>query len=282
MKTIARILLLAFALAWLTTLSQPVMAQAPTLQNRKTDFAYIPPKTAKYTAIMDRLKKRQVLELLSEFVAPMRFPHPFYMVTTECGEANAFYDRTQWAILLCYEFVELLDKVAPPPGQTKDGFTHDEVLVGEIVLTLLHELGHAAFDMLQAPVFGREEDAADQFGIFLAMQFSPQVARLLIRGDLFFWKNEGNPTDWRDYADNHGTAAQRFYNEVCWAYGGFPDVFKDVVANGWLPAVRAPYCKDEYQLIKTAFDKTILPFIDKDLMKKVQERDWIKPLTGAR
>jgi hypothetical protein len=280
MKTIVRILLVAFALAWVAMPSEPASAQAPSLKNRKTDFAYFPPKTAKYTAIMDRLKRRKTLELLSEFVSPLRFPHPFYMVTMECGEANAFYYGSEWTIVMCYEFVEMLDKIAPKPGKTIDGFTNEEVVVGETVLTLLHELGHAAFDMLKIPVFGREEDAADQFGIFLAMQFSPQVARLLIRGDLFFWKNQGNPTDWRDFAGEHGTPGQRFYNEVCWAYGGFPEVFKDVVANGWLPAARAPFCKDEYQQIKAAFDKTVMPFIDKDLMKQVQSRDWLKLLLG--
>lgn len=275
MKWIARTVVLAVALSLPVISTQPASAQE--LRNKKIDFAYVPPKTAKYNAILDRLKKRKTLELLSEFVSPLRLPHPFYMVTIECGQENAFYSSSNWALYLCYEFVEGLDRVAPKPGQTKDGFTHDEVIMGEIIVTLLHELGHAAFDMLQVPVFGREEDAADQMAIFLALQFSPQVARTITRGDFFFFKNQGNPTVWAAYADEHGTAGQRFYNEVCWAYGGNPQVFKDVVEKGWLPKERAPNCAAEYQEIRAAFEKTIMPYIDQDLMKKVQARDWLTP-----
>jgi Putative metallopeptidase len=280
MKWIARISVVALAFGCLAMPAQPAAAQE--LKNPKLEISYIPPKTAKYQPIMDRLKKRKALEFLSEFVSPLRLPHRFYMVTVECGMANAFYSPGQWMLKLCYEYVELLDKIAPKQGQTKDGFTHDEIVVGEIVVTLLHEIGHAAFDMLQVPVFGREEDAADQMAIFLALQFSPPVARMITRGDLFFWKNEGigDSLEWKAYSDEHGTAGQRFYNELCWAYGGNAAAFKDMVDAGWLPKPRAANCKDEYELIKAAFAKTILPFIDPVLMKKVQERDWIGPLTG--
>jgi hypothetical protein len=278
MNVILRISLFAIALACLAMPSEAARAQE--LKNPKIEIAYIPPKTTKYNAIMDRLKQRKTLEFLSQFVSPLQLPHRFYMVTVECGVANAFYSPGQWALKLCYEYVELLDKIAPKAGQTKDGFTRDEVVAGEIVVTLLHEIGHAVFDMMKVPIFGREEDAADQMAIFLALQFSPPVARLITRGDLFFWRNEGNPSDWKDFSDEHGTASQRFYNELCWAYGGNPDAFKDMINAGWLPKERLAHCKDEYELIKAAFAKTVLPFIDPVLMKKVQETDWLKPLTG--
>ena len=42
------------------------------------------------------------------------------------------------------------------------------------------------FDMFQVPVFGREEDAADQMGVFLAMQFSPDVERMITLGNFYF------------------------------------------------------------------------------------------------
>jgi uncharacterized FlgJ-related protein len=33
----------------------------------------------------------------------------------------------------------------------------------------------------------------------------------------------------------------------------------------------------EYEQVKRAFVKTVLPFIDQDLMKKVQARQWLQP-----
>ena len=51
------------------------LAQAPEEFNTRVEYAYFPPKSLKYQAVMDRLKSRKVLELLSQFLAPLRLPH---------------------------------------------------------------------------------------------------------------------------------------------------------------------------------------------------------------
>jgi hypothetical protein len=227
---------------------------------------------------MDRLKSRRVFELLSQFLSPLRLPHKFFLVSTECEKENAspFYSSDIRAIVFCYEFVDLINRLAPPVGQTKQGFTHDEVVVGAFVGILLHELGHAVFYMLDVPVFGREEDAADQIATFIALQFNRDVARTVTRGLAYIWSVLGNPKEWAQYSDEHGTSAQRFYNTLCLAYGGEREWFKDFVDRGWLPKERADNCANEYQQVRQAFIKTILPFIDQELMKKVRAKDWLK------
>ena len=64
------------------------------------------------------------------------------------------------------------------------------------------------------------------------------------------------------------------YNVICLAYGGDPVTFKDFVDVGWLPQERAKDCPREYQLLSAAFNKTVLPFIDQEQMKKVRARTW--------
>ena len=39
----------------------------------------------------------------------------------------------------------------------------------------------------------------------------------------------------------------------------------------------AKNCGEEYQQIKFAFEKTILPFVDQEQMAKVRERQWFQP-----
>jgi hypothetical protein len=282
MKFLPKIVAVAVAIAWTFLSCESNLAQNRLeLTNRKVEFAYIPPKTAALYPIMDRLKKRQYLEQLSEFVSPVRLPHPFTMVTLECGMVNAFYSPDQWAIVLCYEWIDLLDKIAPKQGQPVGGITRDDVIIGATTATVIHELGHAMFDMLQVPVFGREEDAADQMAIFIAMQFSKDVALRIVKGFAYFWNAMGNPKEWTQWADEHGTAAQRLYNALCLAYGGDAAGYKGFVDSGILPAGRAANCANEYQQVRSAFTKTVLPFIDPDMMKAVQAKDWSQPL-GVR
>jgi hypothetical protein len=111
---------------------------------------------------------------------------------------------------------------------------------------------------------------------FIALQFSKDVARTITRGYAYFWSVLGNPKEWAQYSDEHGTSAQRFYNTLCLGYGGDPQTFKEFVDKGWLPKERAANCAAEYEQIKLAFEKTILPFVDLELMKRVQARDWLK------
>ena len=137
----------------------------------------------------------------------------FYLVARECQEENAFYNPANWRIDICYEMIELIEKVAPPPNAPVDGFTRDEVVVGAFVGVIIHEVGHAAFDMFNVPVFGREEDAADEMAGFLAVQFNKQVAHTVTRGFAFLWRAAGRlggePKDWAEYADEHGAEAAR-------------------------------------------------------------------------
>src|SRR5262249_40229868 len=155
---------------------QAQMQIPPELKNPKISFAYIPPESVKYLPVMQRLQNRQLLEKFAAFMSPLQLPHAFHLITRECKQPNAFYNPESWRIEICYEIFELIERIAPRPGTTNaQGFTRDEVVYGSFVGVLLHEAGHAVYDMLKVPVFGREEDAADQMAGFVALNFNPAV-----------------------------------------------------------------------------------------------------------
>ncbi len=247
--------------------------------NSRVIIDYIDPRLQKSQVTLDRLRKRQVLEELAMFLSPLRLPRILRVRTKSCGQVNAFYVPAEWAINLCYEYYENLESIAPQTTSPQ-GYTRDEVIVGGFIDAIFHELGHALFDILNVPVFGREEDAADQLSAFLMLQFGKDVARTTIRGAAFTYLNTKNPRSRAAYADVHGTDAQRFFNYVCLAYGGEPAAFRDYVDQGVLPKARAEGCSREYQLVQRAFAKTILPHIDQELMKKVQSIQWLRPGDG--
>jgi len=295
----------------------PAMAQTGKIyrvENEKGDGGYWtitftnPPRqiTPQHTALRQRLMKRRVLEEYVEFLSPVRWPHALKLFASDCeGKTgdSPYYMPGQYYINMCYGWAEMSEQVADilmdlqnkkklpvPPG------SRESVLAGIYVAVLLHETGHAAFDIMDVPMFGREEDAADQMSAFIAMQFGKDVARTVIKGFAYLSYLLGNPPtakpNPRDpnypkdpeqqcyldpfcaYADVHGTWGQRMYNLLCMAYGAHPDWVKDFVDSRWLPVDRAKECPDEYQTVKAAFATTVLPFIDQEQMKKVQGRPW--------
>ena len=77
----------------------------------------------------------------------------------------------------------------------------------------------------------------------------------------------------------HSTPAQRFHNFLCIAYGGDPEAFKDFVGK-WLTKARLETCAHEYRQVRNAFNKTLMPHIDQELLKQVQAMQWIRPDDG--
>jgi predicted HD phosphohydrolase len=237
----------------------------------KTQMQQASDQFKKLSAVRDRLKKSQLLERYTQFLVALRLPTTLRLRTKECDQENAWFDVTDTSVNLCYEYVAALESKAPKTT-TKEGFTPEGTLTGMIVSTLLHETGHALFSMYRVPILGREEDAADEIAGFVMMQFGTDVALTTMKGAAWKWLSD----DWTSptYYDVHSSSQARFYNFLCMAYGGNPAAFKQFVDMGWLPQARVPGCAYEYQMAKLAFEKTIMPHIDLDTMKKVQTAKW--------
>jgi putative metallopeptidase DUF4344 len=60
-----------------------------------------------------------------------------------------------------------------------DGVTPADAAVGQFFWVTLHEAGHATFDILDVPIFGHEEDAADNFATYIMLQFGEGQAHRL-------------------------------------------------------------------------------------------------------
>jgi hypothetical protein len=79
----------------------------------------------------------------------------------------------------------------------------------------------------------------------------------------------------QQFADEHGTPAQRFYNLLCIAYGADPSLFADLVEKQYLPSKRAEGCGDEYRQVAAAFNTLIAPHLDQEIAKTVMNRSWL-------
>jgi len=217
-----------------------------------------------------------VLERVRELLSPFRLPRRLLVKTEGCdGVSNAWYENN--AITVCYEYLDDLWKNVPQQT-TAAGVTPIDGLVGPVLDVFLHEAGHAMFDMLKIPLFGREEDAADQFSIYIMLKAPKDEARRLIVGNAYQYKGDlKSPTvtmSLKNFSDAHGTPSQRFFNVLCMAYGADPELFKDFAASGFLPQDRAEYCEGEFEQVAYAFTRLIMPHVDQRLAKKLH-RNWL-------
>jgi hypothetical protein len=265
------------AMAAMVCLAAVAAPGAFAAETRQIDIAYLPPKDDRHLPLYALLKRNRVLEKIQAFLAPFRLPRRVLMKVEGCdGDANAYFNEE--GVTVCYEYLD--DIWADVPKETRPaGIAPIDALVGPMVDVFLHEFGHVVFKLLDVPVLGREEDAADQFSAYLMLHFGPEEAQRLIAGTAYvFQKDVQDPqvtVERKDFADTHGTPAQRFYNLLCIAFGANGELFADISGKGYLPWERAIWCEDEYRQVARAFERLIAPHIDETLAKETMAKKWL-------
>jgi hypothetical protein len=255
-------------------------ASASEARPDRIKVAYVPPTDAAQQPVYELMKQRHTLEKVQQIFSPFRLPVDLTVKTMSCGMVNAYYRRQDRdaVVTICYEYMENILKNMPKET-TLAGITQTDAVVGQFFYVVAHEMGHAMFDLLDVPVFGRPEDAADQFAAYIMLQFGKDQARSLITGAAYSYKNfiekPSLTIPLQAFSDAHGASAQRFYNLVCMAYGADPRLFADVVEKGFLPEQRARLCNWEYREVAYAFKQLIRPHLDLQLAKRVLSTDWL-------
>ncbi|WP_457107787.1 DUF4344 domain-containing metallopeptidase [Methylobacterium sp. P5_C11] len=258
-RAIPRVLLTALLLL----LVAPVHATPARHGRGGVVVTYVQPTDPAHREIYRRLRRQRVLERLGAVVRLVRLPGRLTLRVKGCGgEANAWYDPESRAVTMCYELVAGIVALAPREASAA-GVTQEQAIRGPVAQILVHETGHALFHLLRVPIFGREEDAADQLAALLLLHLAPAQARDLIGGSGYFFVTLGRQEaiDRSSFANVHGLSWQRFYSLVCLAYGSDPRRYPDIVAKGYLPSERAATCGEEYKQVAYAFERLIGPHL---------------------
>jgi hypothetical protein len=195
----------------------------------------------------------------------------------QCGGATRLY-RPGEPATICYELIDQIEKVA---AKSSDNEEREAILAGAIIQAVFHEAANAVFDILDVPIWGRREDAADRLAGFLMVELGPELAFVTITGTAGFFEASGKTWTGSQFADVRSPEAQRFYNYLCMAYGSDPVSFavlaaqpEDKKEEPIIPKDRAEGCKDEYTQVRSAFNLRIMPYVDPDLLVKVRATKW--------
>lgn len=218
---------------------------------------YGPVKSPQYVRVHQNFQQGQFLEKLASALSQgITLPHQVVLTVGECGAPNAFYSPQRKAIVLCHELIAQMAQ-----GLQRDFArvaSRDEIansISGGVAFILMHELGHALIHLLDLPVLGREEDAADQIGAYFLLH--SEIAPYGLAGALWFFRSKTLIYTRRHFSDEHSVGPQRQSNLACWALGKDPRRYQYLLQGRYLTRERAVRCGAEYARLDSSVRKLL-------------------------
>jgi Putative metallopeptidase len=158
------------------------------------------------------------------------------------GISGPTYEPRDRAVYFPWSFVDQSRRQLPDDAELRDA----------MVFALYHELTHGLIDMLDVPIVGGEERAADSLAAVFAIrsqgggqQIPLGMAKLLeTRSASRRSRSGGYAAD--DYADDHELDPQRAADALCLVYGSNPRRYAGLVGQD-LPRSRADTCPFAYR-----------------------------------
>ncbi len=236
---------------------------------------YEKPIDSIHTVWYETFKEDKFLEQMATTINNVfKINTPLTLSLKNCGAVNAYYSSNSKELTLCYEMLHHLfdfykDSV---PDETALGTKIGNALT----FIYFHEVGHALIDILDIPLTGKEEDAADYFSFyFLASNDVKEGVEATMEGAIFFLesynkmisdtsyirlKSEGKEPQ-LPFWDEHSLDMQRFYSIASLIYGSNPDKYNHFIEMGLLGNRRPGIAIAEYQKIKKGWDRVLKDYI---------------------
>jgi hypothetical protein len=143
---------------------------------------------------------------------------------------------------------------AVEPDALAEDLTDADIHVQDVMLAIFyHELGHALIDVMQLPVLGLEEDAADVLSVVMIDRlWDADASEAKVTAAAQFWADSAAETAEAGYAPDfwgvHSPDERRYFTYLCLYYGGAPDERAGLAEAMGLPKDRAATCPDEFDL----------------------------------
>lgn len=233
-------------------------------------------KTQQQTQLLEFLKESKLAERMAQLTqGTTRLRHDLNIGFESCGNPNAFFDHNRSAIVFCVEMLELIAGQAKTDTEVAAKWNREQFarnIDGVIWGIFFHELGHAVISINRVAITGREEDVADQFAVYYAVNFVELRNISVVLPTIWFFNRlsksstivAANQDDIkRLMADEHSLSEQRIYNLACWALGSNSKRGAFAADFVKLPKERAERCPGEYATldygIKSRFKKYFKP-----------------------
>jgi hypothetical protein len=224
----------AMLLAGCTT-SEPATERGEVL----IEYRKVPDKLA---SLRDALRASGRLEeVAGQFEKVAGMPEDVTVLVRSCKDGTQYLTDENRVDFCVQDFAEVRKEM-------KDAGEEDlmATVLSDAAATLLHELAHAVIDVRSLPITGREEDVADQFAVWLAVDGLDDPDIVLSQAFEY-----GLSQDLYEQVDDdeHTADGQREANLLCWLYGSDPQTWDHLVDDDPLTEDRAELCPDEWDLL---------------------------------
>jgi hypothetical protein len=223
--------------------------------------------------------KNKVLKGLQTLLAPFKLPAPFVVQAAQCGQVNAFYNvNGDGAVTICHELIDWIERNGPKQKTALgENVTREDTFYGPLLQVTMHLVAHAVVTIRKVPsaTFAQETNI-DYFAAFILMQSSASVMYNTLVGTAIFEKGvaASSSVGREAFSATHGSWSERLNNHFCIAYQGSPTLFGRLIEQGLMPRGSTIRCPATYEEVKTSFAQFVLPYIDRELFKQIQSRDW--------
>lgn len=214
-------------------------APAPEPGDVRIEYRKVPHK---FVALRDALRDSGRLEEAADQVEKVAgLPGDVTVLVKSCKDGTQYLMDENRVEFCVQDFAEVRKEM-------KDAGEEDlmETVLGDAEATLLHELAHALIDLRDLPITGREEDVADQFAVWQAVEGLDDPDIVLSQAFEY-----GLSQDLYEQVDDdeHTADGQREANLLCWLYGSDPQSWEHLVDDDPLTENRAELCVDEWDLL---------------------------------
>jgi hypothetical protein len=244
-------------------------ATDPTTLTLPGQLRFHSPKSNRYrsrTATRRIESNAQALkEIAAELAHQITWPRDVDLTFEDCrGGSDAFYNDETHTVTICHEMVAELYELFSLQKMNRTKI--DREVEGTLVSVLLHEVAHALIDVLNLPITGREEDAADQLSSILLINRTVGRAAMALDAAESFKLLARLERGYKPlYWDEHSAHAQRYYDTLCLVYGSDDRRFAYLVETYLLPRARAENCIKDYERISKSWMKLLQPYSKQSL-----------------
>ena len=172
-----------------------------------------------------------------------RLPTDVTVTLASCGRTDAFYSPAQQRIYLCDELLTYFAQVFAPPEDSAAAVRN------ATLFTFFHVVGHALIQVLELPVTGPDEEAADEVGaVFLVVGEAEDEQAVLAGSRVLFQRSRVlEPAQMVPFWALHPWTTQRYDRLRCLLYGSNPTRHAALLEDGGLSAALAQQCPETWQ-----------------------------------